>query len=821
MSRYTFPNAYAEEQAQNEGPIQGAATGFGGLQVVTAKGPAGIPLRHRTFEAWKKVFGDREVAARGDGAYEAKCFFDEGGFELITVRQVHYADLTDKTSFTGGVANRTASTDAVGAEAAEKVTTAAPFVLDAGDDIDLDVDNAGVAAATFAAAAGSVVDTTTYAVPDQDGLTVGFKVNGGVTQIITFSGVTTTRDSVRTQINAGLVGARAVDTGAQFEVISDTQGTGSSIEVVAGTSALTFAAATAGTGDVADIKAVTIAEFKLVVENDTTAEVTDNGDGTATISSPTAGATSELDFQSGTALIALGLSVEVITGTAAGATFSTLKMEAGYHGSASPGVEGNTLKTKVVMNPRKASAGVGLDVAADITASDTEIQVTSHAGIVENSVIKVWDGTNTEYKIVSDVRTVVASGTVSFYIDVENGFTNGFTAASAQLQSMEFNIEVYIGSTNVETLLQNSMLDVSDDYVVTKVNDESVGSQYIVVTDLNAVPPGLGADTPAVDAAAVALTSGTDEILGMTVQDWIGDTSGKTGLFAWDEINEFMPFCTPGMNEASVVAAADAYATQRMWFEYLTYVDEGMSSEDAVSFRNNIIGLNTSHTSMYAGGMKVYDPIGTGSNPRRSISGLGFEMGLRSRVDDIPSPNGGPWESPAGEGEYGDSRSALDVATKYTDTESGNMNDAGINVIRKFGITDPVRSWGSRTLDSSPKGKFKYIATRRFFQYAEKSIVESTRWAVHRNNNYRLWGKLDDRVDTWLKGLMPDGAFPTPIKEKAFFVKVGVDAGTMDQQNIDDGEVIGEIGLAPNKPGEFIIFRFSQFDSGWDVLETP
>jgi IMP dehydrogenase len=52
------------------------------------------------------------------------------------------------------------------------------------------------------------------------------------------------------------------------------------------------------------------------------------------------------------------------------------------------------------------------------------------------------------------------------------------------------------------------------------------------------------------------------------------------------------------------------------------------------------------------------------------------------------------------------------------------------------------------------------------------------------------------------------------------FVKVGIDKGTMDAQNVDNGEVIGEIGLAPNKPGEFIIFRFSQFDSGWNVLET-
>jgi phage tail sheath protein FI len=140
-------------------------------------------------------------------------------------------------------------------------------------------------------------------------------------------------------------------------------------------------------------------------------------------------------------------------------------------------------------------------------------------------------------------------------------------------------------------------------------------------------------------------------------------------------------------------------------------------------------------------------------------------------------------------------------------------------VIRKFGRTQPVRSWGTRTLDASPKGRFKYIPVRRFFQYAEKSVVDSTRWGVFRNNNFKLWGKLTDAVDTWLTNLMPDGAFPTPVKELAFFVKMGIEDGTMDAQDVDDGIVIGEIGLAPNKPGEFIVWRFSQFDSGWDVLE--
>lgn len=816
--RYTFPNSYAEEKPKLEGPIQATASGFGGMQAITAKGPVGVPLRHRNFESWKKVFGERESTDRGDAAYEANLFFEEGGFELITQRQVHYADIADISSFTGGVASRTSITDASTATAASVITLSSPYVLADGDTLDLDVDNVGVANIVFNATPGGVLDTTVYPIADQDGLNFGVSVDGGAVQTITFAGVTTALVDVIAQVNAQIDGAKAIDNGGQLEIISDKEGTGSSISVTAGTSTLTFAAPTAGTGDAADISAVTIAELKTVVEAGSDAVVVDNGDGTATIQSPTTGLTSELDIQSGSSLTALGLSVSVTNGTDDGLTYPALKMEAGYKGLVSPGVSGNVLKTQIVNNPRRPSLGAGLDLAADITAGDSALQITSYKGLEENSVIKTWDGSNTEYKLVSQVRTEVVGGVVQFWLDFETTFVNSFTAIDTQISSLEFDILVYEGNTLQETLQYNSMVDTSPDYVEAKVNDENLGSNYIVVTDLDATP-GLGADFPAADSEEQQLTGGTDEVLGLTVTDWIGDKGGQTGLYAWDQVYEFMPFCTLDTNDPTVIHAAAAYAKNRLYFEYITYVDNGLSSSDAVAFRNNVVGLNNSYVSMYAGGVKIFDPEGAGSNPRRELIGLGLQMGLRSRVDSLPSPDGGPWQTPAGEGEYGTSRSALDVVTKYGKDESGDMNDVGINVIQKFSLTSPVIVWGGRTQDASKEALFRYINTRRTFQYIEKSIVDSTRWAVFRNNDFRLWDKLREAADTWLSNILKDGAFPTAIKKLAFFVKVGITDGVMDAQARDDGYVIGSIGLAPVKPGEFIVWRFSQYDSGFEVVE--
>jgi len=817
MPIYTFPDVYAEEVTSLEGPIQAAAVGKGGLQAVTQKGPPGIPIRTRTFDAWKEIFGGYEAAARGDAAYEAKAFFAEGGFELITVRQVAYTDIDDKTTFVGGVASRTIDTDGVAATAATKTGAVGTYAMSAGDTVVVDVDDAGDATATFDAAAGYVEDTTGYPVADQDGLTITLKIDNGATQTVTFSGATTTVAGIIDQINAQIYGGYATENGGQLRIVSDKLGTGSSVEITGGTHGLTFGAATAGTGDVVDIRAVTATEVKTVIEADTTATVTVNADGSFTISSPTTGAASELDFTGGTGLTALGLSVETIVGTAAGATFNTLTLQCGYRSYTAPGVYGNLLKAKITQNPRHASAGAGSDIAADITASDTSVQVVSAQGINAGSVIKVTDGTNTEYKEVTGVRTTVVAGVVSFFVDIDGTFSNPYVTGVTTLQTQEFDIQVYEGDVLVETWPQLSMLDTADNYVETVINDENFGSKYIVATDLDAAA-GLGADLPASDSAATALSGGSSEIVGLADTHWIGSSTGKTGLYAWDEINEFMPFCTPGNNNAALVHAAAAYAKDRIWMEYLTYVDTGMAGADAVAYRESILGVDSSYVSLYAGGEKVFDPAGSGSAPRRLISGLGAMMGIRARVDSLS--DSGPWEAPAGQGDFGVLRSALDVATEYSNTDHGLMNDAHINVIRKFSNTSAPVVWGTRTLDASVPQKFRYIPVRRFFQFVEKSIVDSTRWAVFRNNNDNLWVRLKDRISDFLLGLLGDGAFPTTEAATAYFVKIGFADGTMDSDDVDSGKVIGQIALAPNKPGEFIIFRFSQYTAGADVTEA-
>ena len=67
-------------------------------------------------------------------------------------------------------------------------------------------------------------------------------------------------------------------------------------------------------------------------------------------------------------------------------------------------------------------------------------------------------------------------------------------------------------------------------------------------------------------------------------------------------------------------------------------------------------------------------------------------------------------------------------------------------------------------------------------------------------------------ADFWL-----DDALIGATPDEAFYVKC--DSETNPSDVVDAGQVICEIGIAPVKPAEFVVFRLSQFSGGADVNE--
>lgn len=151
-------------------------------------------------------------------------------------------------------------------------------------------------------------------------------------------------------------------------------------------------------------------------------------------------------------------------------------------------------------------------------------------------------------------------------------------------------------------------------------------------------------------------------------------------------------------------------------------------------------------------------------------------------------------------------RGALGLTQRLNDAEQGVLNPAGVNVIR-FMTGRGVLVWGARTLTVSDP-EWRYVPVRRLFIMMEASIRRGTQWVVFEPNDERLWKSIRRDVSAFLMLLWRQGALQGTTPEEAFFVRC--DAETNPPEVIDAGRVVIEIGVAPVKPAEFVIFRIGQ-----------
>lgn len=135
------------------------------------------------------------------------------------------------------------------------------------------------------------------------------------------------------------------------------------------------------------------------------------------------------------------------------------------------------------------------------------------------------------------------------------------------------------------------------------------------------------------------------------------------------------------------------------------------------------------------------------------------------------------------------------------------LNPRGVNVIRDFRADGrSIRVWGARTMSSDPA--WRYINVRRLFLYVEESIDEGTQWVVFEPNYEATWARVRQSVRNFLLTVWRSGALRGLTEEEAFFVRC--DRTTMTEAEIDAGMLICEVGIAPVKPAEFVIFRIQQ-----------
>ncbi|MFC9678683.1 phage tail sheath subtilisin-like domain-containing protein [Streptomyces sp. NPDC056948] len=356
-------------------------------------------------------------------------------------------------------------------------------------------------------------------------------------------------------------------------------------------------------------------------------------------------------------------------------------------------------------------------------------------------------------------------------------------------------------------------------YVVTQVKERSK-----LITVAEAAPAAqlarpdnqtVALAAPAPAPAAPAASTGNADASHPGPAQYLGDSADRTGFGGLEAVDEVSMVAVPDLMAAYQRGAIDLEAVKAVQLGLIAHCElmgdrvavidppPGMNARQIRVWRQETAGYDSKYAALYYPWIKTFDPA-TGHS--RLVPPSGHVAGIWARNDS----ERGVHKAPANEVVRG----AVDLELQITRGEQDLLNPIGVNCIRAFPGRG-IRVWGARTLSSDPA--WRYLNIRRYFNYLEESILIGTQWVVFEPNDHNLWARIRRNISAFLVNEWRDGALFGQRPEEAYYVKC--DDETNPPESVDVGRVVCEIGIAPVKPAEFVIFRLAQFSSGGGELE--
>jgi len=312
-------------------------------------------------------------------------------------------------------------------------------------------------------------------------------------------------------------------------------------------------------------------------------------------------------------------------------------------------------------------------------------------------------------------------------------------------------------------------------------------------------------------ANSFSLSGGNDKEGEIVDNTYIGQDNvnpqDRSGLFALKNIEEISIASIPGRTSLEVQSEL---IIQCELMKYRFAVLDSQRGDGIAEVQEQRGLYDTKYAALYYPWLRIPDPFPDNPQVRGSvlIPPSGHAIGIYARSD----IERGVHKAPANEVIRGIS----DLEFKLMKEQQDILNPRNINVLRNFREDNRgLRVWGARTLSSD--SDWKYINVRRLFIFIEKSIDRGTQWVVFEPNDEPLWQRVKRVISSFLTQVWRDGALMGRTADQAFFVKC--DRTTMTQNDIDNGRLIVQVGIAPVKPAEFVIFRIGQWVGGLSVEE--
>jgi phage tail sheath protein FI len=219
------------------------------------------------------------------------------------------------------------------------------------------------------------------------------------------------------------------------------------------------------------------------------------------------------------------------------------------------------------------------------------------------------------------------------------------------------------------------------------------------------------------------------------------------------------------------------------------------SDQELVSWRNATV--DSTYAGVFAPHVKIVN-LDPGAVDRfRVVPPSGFIAGVFARTD----RERGVHKAPGNERVRG----IVGLAETYTTGRQDLLNPVGVNLIRAFPLRG-TRLWGAR--NATDDTTWRYVNVRRLFNMIETSVERGTQWVVFEPNTRSTWLRVKVSMENFLDERWRAGALAGASAAEAYRVRVGL-GETMSESEVDLGLIVIEVAIAPAKPAEFVVFRFS------------
>lgn len=392
--------------------------------------------------------------------------------------------------------------------------------------------------------------------------------------------------------------------------------------------------------------------------------------------------------------------------------------------------------------------------------------------------------------------TAIFDRTVTFEKEFAEDMVDDGLVPKKVIYLAEFNLQIRYQDDTEE--YSGLSLNISaPNYIGTKL--EKSGLIRITVenseTITNPVEAILG---EGVSKGSLLLEGGTDGTMAtVNAGTFIGEDKGpgnRTGIQAFLENSIISMIAVPGITMPDVIVSLVSHCERTASrFAVIDMPKDMSDTKELLEFREMI---DSTYAAMYHPWIQSFD---RSSQKAEYFPPSGAVMGIYARTDNTR----GVHKAPANE-----TVMCTGLNINFNKGEQDILNPEGVNLIRAI-PGQGIRVWGARTASSN--ASFKYVNVRRLFIYVEESIKANTNWVVFEPNDTTLWSRVNISVSAFLDNLWRSGMLAGETASESYFVEIG--PSTMTQDDIMCGRLICNIGIAPSRPAEFVIFRVTQFTS--------